>query len=131
MDAKAAKKVKRLGARMVRQWGVGFGKPLCVMAGTPNLWDDEINQHRAKWWCLAEWRVNGVIVSLSESRVFQRGSEFTAYLSMDELGECSAKADSAHEALRLVVAAAREACANEDVDAGALEGVSAMIKGVA
>ena len=47
------------------------------------------------------------------------------------LGETDALGGEPVEVGRLVVAAAREACANEDVDAGALEGVSAMIKGVA
>jgi hypothetical protein len=130
MGAKTEKSLKRLGARMVRQWNVGLGRPLCVLASSPNLWDDEIKQHRAKWWCCAEWRVNGVMVSLSESRVFQRGSEFTAYVRVDEMDECVFEADSAHEALRSAVAAAREACADADVGADELDGVSAMVKGV-
>lgn len=122
---------KKMATAMVVAWNLPLGVPVEIVGAVSSVADYDIGGWRGRWWASAEWVIDGVSVAVSETRVYGQGSTFSGFVRMNELDECTAQADSAHEALCLVVAAAREACANEDVDAGALEGVIAMIKGVA
>ena len=128
---------KATAAEMVSAWGLPLGVPVEIVGASSSVADYEIGGWRARWWASAEWVVDFVSVAVSETRVYGWGSTFSGHVRMNELDECVSEADSAHEALRLVVAAALEACgdadANVDVgaDVAALEAVSAMIKGVA
>ena len=140
MDSEAVREredEKKMAVEMVAVWNLPLGVPVEIVGASSSVADYDIGGWRGRRWALAEWVIDGVSVGVSETRVYGRGSTFSGFVRMNELGECVSEADSAHEALRLVVAAAREACDNADVDTdvdadvAALEGVSAMIKGVA